>query len=263
VKKPPFYAKRGPYGAREVVATKVDAARFWKRVKQEGFGCWEWSGSRFRSGYGQITPVVGCGWDGASMVAHRVAYALTHGKVPRGLNVMHTCDNPPCCNPAHLVLGTHADNMGDMIAKGRSGREASPVCRRGHQKAIGAQCRVCIKEYQRGRVQRDRILREAAFAAFVQGRLAPALPSDVMLLAKTVGDHRRAFVLTEYFALYGQTHRTLEDIAADLRVTRERVRQLRNTALDRLGFDGDTLTKEFKEHMRFRYRLMPAEQVAA
>ncbi len=55
-------------------------------------------------------------------MAHRAAWEYTRGPVPAGLFVLHRCDNPPCCNPAHLFLGTQADNMADMQAKGRQAK---------------------------------------------------------------------------------------------------------------------------------------------
>ena len=54
--------------------------------------------------------------------AHRVAWVLYRGKIPRGKKVLHRCDNPPCCNPEHLFLGTQADNVADMVTKGRRAR---------------------------------------------------------------------------------------------------------------------------------------------
>lgn len=74
--------------------------------------CEEWQGPRSRAGYGRV----GRGY------AHRVAYERLHGPIPAGMVVRHRCDNPPCVNPAHLELGTHADNMRDMAARGRSFR---------------------------------------------------------------------------------------------------------------------------------------------
>lgn len=79
--------------------------------------CIEWTLGRDKDGYGFTS------YDGRKIAAHRRAYILHHGLTTAdiiGLVVMHTCDNPPCVNPNHLVLGTGRDNIDDMIAKGRS-----------------------------------------------------------------------------------------------------------------------------------------------
>ena len=92
------------------------ADRFWTKVEKRGpDDCWLWTGGGYGEGYGGIM-IVGLGCIGA----HRVAYALHHGTTPDGVFVCHRCDNKRCCNPGHLFLGTHQDNMDDMVFKGRS-----------------------------------------------------------------------------------------------------------------------------------------------
>jgi len=94
----------------------VDSDRFWSKVDQSASvtECWPWMGARHRAGYGAF----GVRHQRADY-AHRVAWRLTYGEIPAGLQVLHLCDNPPCVNPAHLILGTQLANIRDMDAKGR------------------------------------------------------------------------------------------------------------------------------------------------
>lgn len=82
-------------------------------------GCWWWLGPVDRQGYGRMT------WDRPGMpnqrLVHRVVFIAYHGE-PGSLHVCHTCDNPGCCSPDHLFLGTAADNSADKVAKGRQAR---------------------------------------------------------------------------------------------------------------------------------------------
>ena len=77
-------------------------------------GCEVWTGELNEKGYGRRRFR-----DGKNRRIHRVVWELRNGPIPDGLLVCHRCDNPPCCNPEHLFLGTHADNVLDMMAKGR------------------------------------------------------------------------------------------------------------------------------------------------
>lgn len=90
--------------------------RFWSHVDQSGDvdSCHEWQASRIDQGYGRVS------WNGDLYLTHRVAWMLANDQIDLPtLDVLHNCDNPPCCNPRHLFLGTHSDNMQDMWDKGR------------------------------------------------------------------------------------------------------------------------------------------------
>lgn len=101
----------------EQAFSERDIARFWSYVNTSG-DCWKWllkpnkPGSGYE--YGRFA-IKRRRW-----LAHRAAYIIAHGEIPGKLFVLHRCDNPRCVRPDHLFLGTHDDNMADMVAKGRS-----------------------------------------------------------------------------------------------------------------------------------------------
>lgn len=91
---------------------------FWDRVNVGSTtDCWEWTGSRMPSGYGQPYIRLEHGGPRVRCLAHRIAYELYYGS-PAVNEVCHRCDNPPCCNPHHLYDGTHAENMRDAKERG-------------------------------------------------------------------------------------------------------------------------------------------------
>jgi hypothetical protein len=92
------------------------AERFSRNIQPDNRGCWIWTGTRDRLGYGRF------GLNGRQPGAHRISWELHRGDIPSGMNVCHQCDVPNCVNPDHLFLGTQKDNLHDCSVKGRTPR---------------------------------------------------------------------------------------------------------------------------------------------
>lgn len=101
--------------------------------------CWLWLAARDRNGYGKFQ--YGPKGGQTHVRAHRWIVEHLRGPIPLGMVVMHTCDNPPCVNPAHLIIGTPLQNNDDKVAKGRHAklwgtplkRSRQTHCKRGHE----------------------------------------------------------------------------------------------------------------------------------
>lgn len=126
---------------------------FWSRVDRRGPDeCWEWRGHLNGDGYGLLSRGVG-----PPIRAHRVSWEMHNGRpIPTGLIVRHSCDNPPCINPNHLLIGTRADNMADTMSRGRHASQRQTHCAQGHPfspentyprrkdgRVYGRACRAC------------------------------------------------------------------------------------------------------------------------
>lgn len=107
--------------------------RFWEKVDKASSpdGCWLWTGARSAFGHGHFQPVT-TGPNRSPVPAHRWSFEELVGPVPSGAIVMHRCDNPPCVNPAHLRVGTQADNIRDCVSKGRHPNAEKTMCIHGH-----------------------------------------------------------------------------------------------------------------------------------
>lgn len=100
------------------------AVRFWSKI-QKTKSCWNWTGAQSGGGYGVVSILFK--GQPRNFYAHRVAYVLTAGSIPKEQYVLHTCDNKLCCNPSHLFIGVAIDNTKDMIGKGRYVRPRIPT----------------------------------------------------------------------------------------------------------------------------------------
>jgi hypothetical protein len=120
-----------------------------KNIQVSEDGCWLWLGRKQPNGYGIYK----------SKYSHRFSYEIFKGEIPKGLVVMHSCDNRICCNPDHLSVGTYRDNIMDAVKKGRQRNQNSGkvFCKNGHRleganlKIEGTfrRCVTCQKKYQK------------------------------------------------------------------------------------------------------------------
>jgi hypothetical protein len=117
-------------------------------------GCWNWTACKTNRGYGKTS------LNGMTTYVHRAIWVINFGEIPTGMYVCHKCDNPSCCNPEHLFLGTQKDNMRDCANKDRinrtNGNTNKKFCKHGHEftdenthinKKGHRQCRKCDKEW--------------------------------------------------------------------------------------------------------------------
>lgn len=126
--------------------TVNDINRFWPKVdKSMGQdSCWWWLGAKGKQDYGN--------WyaQGKYLRAHRAAYEIVYGEIPDGAVVCHTCDNPSCVNPRHLVLGTQKQNLNDMTRKGRRSKKGAKGEANAKAKLTEHQVRAIRAEYAAG-----------------------------------------------------------------------------------------------------------------
>ncbi len=115
-------AKRGIHRRTKIDLTPDLVVRFWVKVEKQGpDDCWNWTAST-RAGYGALKS------KGKVLSAHCLSWVITHGPIPAGEVIRHSCDNRKCCNPAHLLSGSPKDNVHDQIKRGRFNHVRGEEC---------------------------------------------------------------------------------------------------------------------------------------
>ena len=98
------------------MVTKLQQYITERTILKTNTGCWEWQMCKTEKGYGK------CTYRYKPWKAHRLSYTAFKGEIPEGMHILHACDNPSCCNPGHLRVGTQQDNMEDMRNRGRENK---------------------------------------------------------------------------------------------------------------------------------------------
>ena len=101
-------------GGQSLVGRETDLSQYFNNRINKTDKCWLWTGAFTNMGYGRIAI------NSTRLLAHRVSWQLFKGAIPENMEICHKCDNPACVNPEHLFLGTHKDNMLDMVTKKRA-----------------------------------------------------------------------------------------------------------------------------------------------
>lgn len=136
---------------------------FWSKVNKDGSipthmphlgKCWEWLGSKHYRGYGDVR------WNGRKDKAHRAAWQIVNGDISDGLCVLHKCDNPSCCNPKHLFLGTQKQNAEDRESKNRGNRINVTGEKHGMHKLTDKQVNEIRQRYAAGGITQRKIAAE-------------------------------------------------------------------------------------------------------
>lgn len=166
---------RSTSGSAEIAFTPEIITRFWSKVQRVGPGdCWNWTACRTKDPSGNLRYGL-FGVYRKNRLAHRVAYMISNGNIPDGLFVCHSCDNPACCNPSHMFLGTPDDNMKDKVAKGRQSHcgtrtpnvgETSP-----HAKLTDEKVRLIRSIYKQGHTTVKQIARDFGVAQSLIARV--------------------------------------------------------------------------------------------
>ena len=132
--------------------TPQDIHRFWEKVPTGEIGCWNWQSAKRSDGYGVFRIA------GHTRRASRLSYELAKGPIPPNAFVLHSCDNPSCVRPSHLRIGSHHDNMADMVARERHSLAKTESCINGHpftgenlfhRSDGGRGCRICRRDNKR------------------------------------------------------------------------------------------------------------------
>ena len=135
--------------------------RFWSKVNKTEY-CWEWTGCRGNNGHwhGRFY------YNGRMQQAHRLAWEEAHGPIPAGQHVLHKCDRPTCVRPDHLYLGTAADNMADMVLRGRCTNAkvtATEVAEIRRRSSTGATTKELLQRFNISKTQVQKIVKREAW----------------------------------------------------------------------------------------------------